>query len=91
MRWRFEYRIEFDPVAVDEGALWSQAGPCTGALVGEAGLRPRSTGGSGWQWFVRLDSEAVSIPLCLHDPVLGQTRQTLALLPATRLLDWSLG
>lgn len=90
-RWRFAYRVEFDPVAVEQGALWSEAGPCVGALVGEAGLRPRTTGGSGWQWYARLDSEALAIPVCLHDPVLGQTRSTLALLPAVRLLDWSLG
>lgn len=89
--WRFAYRVEFDPVAVEQGALWSEAGPCAGALVGEAGLRPRTTGGSGWQWYARLDSEALAIPVCLHDPVLGQTRSTLALLPAVRLLDWSLG
>ncbi|MEO8859739.1 MAG: hypothetical protein ABI343_22345 [Burkholderiaceae bacterium] len=90
-RWRFSYRIEFDPIAVAEGALWSEAGPCTGALVGEVGLRPRSMGGGGWQWYVRLESEPVSVPLCIHDPVLGRTRSTLALLPAVKLLDGSLG
>ena len=90
-RWRFVYRIEFDPVALDEGALWSEAGPCSGALVGETGLRPRPMGGGGWQWYARLTTEAVSVPVCVHDPVLGQTRRTLALLPALKLLDWSLG
>lgn len=90
-RWRLAWRIEFDPVAVEEGALWSEAGPCSGALVGEVGLRPRIAGGGGWQWYARLDSEAVSLPMCLHDPVLGQTRRTLPLLPALKLLDWSLG
>jgi hypothetical protein len=90
-RWRFDYRVEFDPIAVEVGALWSEAGPCTGAIAGEAGLRPRVTGGSGWQWYARLDSEAVSLPICIHDPVLGQTRRTLTLLPALRLLDWNLG
>ena len=89
VRWSFDYRIEFDPLAVDEGALWSEAGPCTGAMAGEMGLRPRS--GGGWQWFARLDTQAVSVPVCLFDPVLGQTRQRVALLPALRLLDWSLG
>ena len=90
-RWRFAWRIEFDPVAVEEGALWSEVGPCSGALVGEVGLRPRIAGGSAWQWYARLESEAVSLTLCLHDPVLGQTRRTLPLLPALKLLDWSLG
>ena len=91
VRWSFDYRIEFDPLAVDEGALWSEAGPCTGAIVGEMGLRPRSGGGGGWQWFTRLDTQAVSVPVCLHDPVLGQTRLRLQLLPAMKFLDWSLG
>ncbi len=90
-RWRFAWRIEFDPVAVEEGALWSEAGPCSGALTGEVGLRPRIAGGGGWQWYAKLDSEAVTAPVCIHDPVLGQTRRTLALLPALKLLDWSLG
>ncbi len=90
-RWRLDYRIEFDPIAVEEGALWSEAGPCSGAITGEAGLRPRVTGGSGWQWYVRLDTEAVALPICVHDPVLGQTRRTLTLLPALKLLDWNLG
>ena len=91
VRWSFDYRIEFDPLAVDEGALWSEAGPSTGAIVGEMGLRPRSGGGGGWQWFARLDTQAVSVPVCLHDPVLGQTRQRVPMLPALKLLDWSLG
>ena len=90
-RWRLDYRIEFDPIAVAEGALWTEAGPCSGAITGEAGLRPRVTGGSGWQWYARLDSEAVCLPICIHDPVLGQTRRTLTLLPALKLLDWNLG
>ena len=90
-RWRFDYRLEFDPVAVEDGVVWSEAGPCVGALVGEVGLRPNASGGAGWQWFARLDAEAVTVPISLHDPVLGQTRRTLALLPATKLLDWSLG
>jgi hypothetical protein len=88
---RFDYRIEFDPVAVEEAALWSETGPCTGALVGEIGLRPRAGGGSGWQWFARLDSEAVSVPVTVHDPLLGRTTSRVSLLPAVRLLDWSAG
>lgn len=90
-RWRFPYRIEFDPIAVAEGALWSEAGPCSGALVGEIGLRPRSMGGGGWQWYVRLASEAVALPVCVHDPLLGDTRSTVNLLPPCQLLDGSIG
>ena len=90
-RWRFDYRIEFDPIAVDEGVVWRDAGPCTGSLVGELGLRPNASGGAGWQWFARLDTEAVTAPIGMFDPVLGETGRVLPLLPATRLLDWSLG
>ncbi len=90
-RWRFDYRIEFDPIAVEEGVVWRDAGSCMGSLVGELGLRPNASGGAGWQWFARLDTEAVTAPVCMFDPVLGETRRVLALLPATKLLDWSLG
>ena len=91
VHWRFEFRVEFDPVAVEEGALWSTVGPCTGAVVGEAGLRPRTSGGSGWQWYARMETEAATIPVCICDPLLGQTRQIVPLLPAVKLVEWSLG
>lgn len=89
-RWRLPFSLDLDPVAEDHAMIWSAAGPCTGALVGEAGLRPR-TAGSGWQWFLRLSLEPVVVPVLLHDPVLGQQRRSLALLPALALADWSLG
>lgn len=88
--WRCPFTIDFDPIANDNAVVCSSAGPCTGALVGEAGLRPRPAG-SGWQWFLRLGLEPVVAPMTLHDPVLGQTRRSLALLPALTLVDWSLG
>ena len=90
-RWRFAYRVEFDPIAVAEGAMWTEVGPCTGAIVGETGLRPRTMGGGGWQWYARMVSEAARVPICIHDPLLGQIRQTIELLPDLQLLDWSLG
>ncbi len=90
-RWQFKFQVEFDPLAVDDAALWCEAGPCTGALTGELGLRPRLSGGGGWQWYARLATEPVSLPLVIHDPVLGRTRRSLFLLPAVTLLDWSLG
>jgi hypothetical protein len=89
-RFRFPFQAEFDPIATRDGVVWCDAGPCTGAVVGEAGLRPRGLG-SGWQWFVQAAVEPVALPVTLHDPVLGRTRRTLQLLPATPLVDWSLG
>jgi hypothetical protein len=88
---RLPFTLTADPIAHDDGLVWLDAGPCSGALVGEAGLRPRLSGGSGWQWFVRLSIEPVMAPVTLHDPLLGRTRRQLALLPAMPLLDWSLG
>ena len=88
---RLPFAVEHDPVAGAEAVVCSRLGPCSGALVGEAGLRPRLSGGSGWQWYVRLAVEPVLAPVVLHDPLLGQTHCTLALLPAMPLLDWSLG
>jgi hypothetical protein len=91
VRWQLKFKLEFDPLAVDDAALWSEAGPCTGSLMGELGLRPRVAGGGGWQWYARMHTEPVSLPVCVHDPLLGQTRKTLFLLPGVQLLDWSLG
>jgi hypothetical protein len=91
VRWRWPFTIEFDPIASADGVIWREAGPCTGAISGEAGLRPRLSGGSGWQWFANLAVEPVLAPVTLHDPVLGLARRSLALLPALPLLEWSLG
>lgn len=85
----FEARVV--PLASDCGALLQAAGPCTGSLVGEAGLRPRTSGGSGWEWFATLRVEAVSLPLALVDPVLGRSHHELELIAAQPLLDWRLG
>jgi hypothetical protein len=91
VKFRFPFELSHDPVATDDGIVWSEAGSCTGAIEGVAGLRPRLSGGSGWQWFVRAAVEPVLAPFTVHDPVLGLTRRTLVLLPAMPLLDWSLG
>jgi len=88
--WQFKFQLEFDPVAVEQAALWREAGPCTGFVVGQAGLRPRANGG-GWQWYVRMRIEPVSVTICVFDPVLGQTHRTLFLLPGVDLIDWSTG
>lgn len=89
-RWQFKFQLEFDPLAVEEAALWSGAGPCTGLVVGEAGLRPKANGG-GWQWYVRMRVEPVNVTICVFDPVLGQTHRTLFLLPGVDLINWSTG
>ena len=90
-RWEWKFHLAFDPVAVDDAAMWHSAGPCTGAISGEFGLRPRLAGGGGWQWYSRMKLDPVSLPLCVHDALLGQTHSTIELLPALALLDWSLG
>ena len=88
--WQMQFSVEFDPIAVDDAAMWYEAGPCTGSVIGEVGLRPRLLG-SGWQWYARMHCESVSVPIRVHDPVLGQTQKILVLLPGVDLLDWSLG
>lgn len=90
-RWRFAAELTLEPLATDTGRLVQQAGPVSGALVGEAGLRPRTTGGSGWEWFASLRIEPVAVPLTVTDPLLGSLSRTLPLLPALTLLNWSLG
>ncbi|MEO7244012.1 MAG: hypothetical protein ABIX12_02550, partial [Rubrivivax sp.] len=88
-RFRFPVVATVEPVASDAGTLLQAAGAATGALVGEAGLRPCTTGGSGWEWFASLRLEAVTLPLALSDPLLGQSEANPTLLPARPLLDWS--
>jgi hypothetical protein len=89
-RFRLPLTAELTPIASDTGALMQAGGPCSGALVGEAGLRPRTSGGSGWEWFASLRLEAASLPLQWVDPVLGLLRQVHPLWPEQTLLDWKL-
>lgn len=91
LRFAFPFTLRIDPCATDDGSVCSVAAPCTGSVNGELGLRPRLSGGSGWQWYLRLASEPVLAPVAVHDPVLGVSRRTLALLPGLALMDWSLG
>jgi hypothetical protein len=77
-------------MATDPGTLLQAAGACTGALVGEAGLRPRTSGGSGWEWVASLRLEAGSLPLSVVDPVLGVRRFSHPLWAEQVLLDWSM-
>lgn len=90
LRFSLPFEADLVPVAADSGALLQAAGPCIGALVGEAGLRPRTSGGSGWEWFATLRVEAVSLPVAVLDPLLGRRTQLLPLLPDQTLLDWRL-
>lgn len=90
VRFRFPFVLELDPLATDAGTIAQAVGPVAGALVGEAGLRPRTSGGSGWEWFAGLRVEPVVVSVSVSDPLLGATEQSLTLLPALTLLDWSL-
>lgn len=82
--------LALESMATPDAAVANVAGPLQGALVGSCGLRPRGDG-VGLQWFASLKVEPVSVALQLHDPVLGQQQCLRPLLPATKLLDWSLG
>ncbi len=89
-RFSLPFSAELTPLATDTGTLLQATGPCSGALVGEAGLRPRTSGGSGWEWFATLRLEAASLPLALVDPVLGVQHFSHKLWDEQPLLDWSL-
>ncbi|MDO9072271.1 MAG: hypothetical protein Q7U73_03320 [Rubrivivax sp.] len=89
-RFSLPFTAEVTPLATDTGTLLQATGPCSGALVGEAGLRPRTSGGSGWEWFATLRLEAASLPLALVDPVLGVQQFNHPLWAEQPLLDWSL-
>lgn len=89
-RFRLPFSAEITPLATDSGALLFGAGACSGALVGEAGLRPRTSGGSGFEWFAGLRLQAATLPLQVLDPLLGRRTLTLTLWPEQPLLDWSL-
>lgn len=89
--WQWPFVLALSPLASDSAALLQQAGPTTGAFVGEAGLRPCTHGSAGWEWFVRLRIDAVAVPLLCADPLLGQQRFVQPLLPSLTLVDWSLG
>lgn len=89
-RFRLPFAAELIPLAGDTGGVLQANGPCTGALVGEAGLRPRVWGGGGFEWFATLRIDPVSVPLTLLDPLLGMQSITQPLLPEAILLDWRL-
>ncbi len=90
-RWRWPVQLQVAALATPTGRLAQALGPASGALVGEAGLRPCTSGSSGWEWFAGLRLEPVAVTLGSHDPLLGWQQQTLQLLPALTLVDWRLG
>ena len=90
LRWRWPVQLEYDALADGDGGLFSEVGPCTGALTGSLGLRPSVTGGGGWEWFATLALEPVSTRVVVHDPLLGRSESHMALLSSVPLLDWSL-
>ena len=89
-RWRFPITLSHEPLATAEGTLLQLDGPPSGALIGEAGLRPCASGCGGWTWFARLAVEEVTVPLRVTDPLLGERHHLAILLPAQTLADWSL-
>ena len=90
-RFRLPLEAELVSLAGDSGTVMQAAGPCTGALVGEAGLRPRTSGGSGWEWFAGLRLEPAVLPVAVLDPLLGRSQKRVPLLDALPLVDWRLG
>lgn len=72
------------------GAALLDCGPVSGAIVGSCGLRARGDG-MGLQWFAKLDLQPAQVTLHWHEPLLGLQTLPRLLLPAIKLLDWSLG
>lgn len=87
---RQPFALAWQPVADAELAMLSPLAAPRGALVGRCGLRPRP-GGPGLQFFAELAIEPVSVALRWDEPLLGRALFERPLLPAFKLLDWSLG
>ena len=90
LRWRWPIRVDYDPMADDDGTVFSEVGPCSGSMTGSLGLRPNQAEGGGWAWFATLAIEPVSTRVIVHDPLLGRAESHLALLGSVSILDWSL-
>lgn len=87
---RFPFTLAWQPLAAAELALLTPLTAPRGALVGRCGLRPRP-GGPGLQFFAELAIEPVAVALRWDEPLLGSALFERPLLPAFKLLDWSLG
>jgi hypothetical protein len=82
--------LVIEALAQDDAAMLNPLGPASGALVGACGLRQRPDG-NGLQWFAELAIEPAGVAVQVHDPVLGLQDRLHPLLPALKLVDWSLG
>lgn len=90
-QWRFPWVARIEALSSPQLATlaWDERSKL-GALVGEAGLRPRPDG-KGWQWYCQLKLEPAVLTMALSDPLLGGATVEQALWPALVLLDWSAG
>jgi hypothetical protein len=89
--WRFPFQVEVESVSSPALAVMRDVpGGKPGAVVGEAGLRPRQDG-AGWAWFCTLKLEPAVLALTIADPQTGLTTIQRELWPAITLLDWSAG
>ncbi len=89
--WSHPFEVSLDALAHPGLSTVSEApGSKPGALVGEAGLRPRPDG-QGWQWFLKLALEPCILSLKVWDPLRGEQTAQRALWPAITLVDWSAG
>lgn len=82
--------LQVEALAQDELALLDATSAVFGSLQGSCGLRPRADG-PGLQWYAQLSVEPVSVKLKVLDPLVGSREHVHTLLPALKLLDWSLG
>jgi hypothetical protein len=87
---RQPFVLRLEALASEELTTVEMAAPATGALVGACGLRPHPDG-AGLQWFCTLELEPVGVHLLLREPLLGEQHLQRPLLPAMKLVDWSLG
>ncbi|MFY9476387.1 MAG: hypothetical protein WAQ08_01755 [Aquabacterium sp.] len=89
--WSHPFEVAIETLAHPGLSNVSEApGSKPGALVGEAGLRPRPDG-QGWQWFFKLALEPCVLSLQVWDPVRGEQTAQRTLWPAITLVDWSAG
>lgn len=81
---------ELIPVARPEAGRLEAMAPVQGSLSLACGLRAHP-GGVGLQWFARLELEPLRLVVEQSAPGGLTVCRTLELLPAMKLLDWSLG
>lgn len=90
-RFRQPFVLQVEALAGENpAALLDQAGPLAGAIVGACGLRP-CPDRPALEWFCELAVEPVSARFVITDPMLGTTSVVRPLLPALKLVQWSLG